>query len=281
MTALLTYARGNPKYRMRANYLLTCMASVFIFAMAATAQIYDTNNPMVQIVAGSGVPGYLEAQGTQAMFSGPSAIVSDTASNLFVLDNGNKRIRKITPDGTTSAFVGGGAGALPGYGTTVSLSSFTLGTMVIDSSNTIWVACYNSNLGSGGLLRVYPDGYTVYLSFSGLTDQSGLTVDSGGNLFFSALNLHRIYRLSAIGTLSLLAGNGTAVSADGNGASASFNYPRALAVDAANNVYVWDSQSGLMRRIDSAQNVTTIAGNGTGSDVDGQGASARFATSRT
>jgi hypothetical protein len=249
-----------------------------VFAMAATAQIYDTNNPIAQIVAGSGVASYLEGQGTQAMFSGPSGIVSDTASNLFVLDAGNRRIRRITPDGTTSAFVGGGAGSLPGYGTGVSIFTFTPGTMVIDQSNTIWIACYNPSLGIGGLLRVYADGYTVFLSFTGVTEQSGLAIDSGGNLYFTALSLQRIYRLSAIGTLSLFAGSGAAASQDGNGAFASFNLPRSLGVDAANNIYVWDMGSGLMRRIDAAQNVTTIAGNGTGLDVDGQGNAARFAT---
>ena len=263
---------------MRANHLLTSVASIFLFAMAATGQTYDTNNPTVQIVAGSGVASYLEGQGTQAMFNGPSAIVSDTASNLFVLDSGNRRIRRITPDGTTSAFVGGGAGNLPGYGTAVSLLTFTLGAMAIDQSNTIWIACYNPSLGTGGLLRVYTDGYTVYLSFSGMTEQSGLAVDSVGNLYFTALSAHRIYRLSAIGTLSLFAGSGAAVSQDGNGTFGSFNSPRTLAVDAANNIYVWDFGSGLMRRIDAAQNVTTIAGSGTGLDVDGQGNAARFAT---
>jgi hypothetical protein len=78
--------------------------------------------------------------------------------------------------------------------------------------------------------------------------------------------------------LTLLAGNGSSGTTDANGIFASFYLPRALAVDSANNVYVWDSGNHLIRRIDQTQNVTTIAGAGSDSDVDGQGAGARFSS---
>src|SRR6266705_2653926 len=77
------------------------------------AQNYDTNNPVVQTFVGSGFYGYLDGQGTQTMFNNPSAVVADSSSNLFVLDNSNYRIRKVTSDGTVSTFAGGGGGALP------------------------------------------------------------------------------------------------------------------------------------------------------------------------
>jgi hypothetical protein len=66
----------------------------------AEAQIYDTNNDVVQTFAGSGFSGYVDGQGTQTMFNAPMAIVADTSSNLFVLDCYNYRIRKIAPDRT-------------------------------------------------------------------------------------------------------------------------------------------------------------------------------------
>src|SRR5437764_5037702 len=102
---------------------------LFSFVTAATfsqafAQHYDASNPVVQTFVGSGFYGYLDGQGTQTMFNNPSAVVADSSGNLFVLDNGNARIRKVTPNGAVSIFAGGGGGGLPGYGTNISLSSY-------------------------------------------------------------------------------------------------------------------------------------------------------------
>jgi len=70
---------------------------------------------------------------------------------------------------------------------------------------------------------------------------------------------------------------GEADSTDGRGAAARFWQPLGLAVDDADNVYVADSGNSLIRRIDPAGSVTTLAGKEmeVGS-VDGVGAEARF-----
>lgn len=254
----------------------------------AGAQIYDTNNAVAQIFAGSGTAGNLNGQGTLAMFNNPSQIVADTSSNLFVLDSANYLVRKITPDGTVSTFVGGGSGFLPGYGTSISLSQLfpssgssgsSFGQMAVDQQNTIWIACNpvpNSSVTPSGLLRIGSDGYVEFLAYSGMSQNSGVCVDSGNNICFSTYSGNQVYRLSATGTLTLFAGSGTSGSTDGNGIYASFNYPSTLAADAAGNIYVWDSRNYIIRRIDQSQNVTTIAGNGTSGNADGSGLNAQF-----
>jgi hypothetical protein len=64
---------------------------------------------------------------------------------------------------------------------------------------------------------------------------------------------------------------------DGNWIFTSFNYPRALTADAADNIYVWDSGNRLIRRINQNRDVTTIAGNTSAfQDADGVGLSAAF-----
>jgi hypothetical protein len=51
----------------------------------ATAQIYDTNNEVVETFAGSGFSGYLDGIGQETMFDDPVSIVADSSGHLFVL----------------------------------------------------------------------------------------------------------------------------------------------------------------------------------------------------
>jgi sugar lactone lactonase YvrE len=69
----------------------------------------------------------------------------------------------------------------------------------------------------------------------------------------------------------------TSGSADGTGAAARFNYPAAVAVDSAGNLYVADSGNDTLRKVTAAGVVTTLAGTEEMSgNVDGMGAAARF-----
>jgi DNA-binding beta-propeller fold protein YncE len=80
--------------------------------------------------------------------------------------------------------------------------------------------------------------------------------------------------------LSLLAGSGTAGSANGTGAAASFNNPEGMARDpVTGNIYVADSGNHVIRKITPAGVVTTIAGSaGVTGAVDAIGSAARFNT---
>ncbi len=261
---------------MKPRFLLFTFLTVTASLSQAFAQNYDTNNPVVQTFVGSGFYGYLDGQGTQTMFNNPSAVVADSSSNLFVLDNSNYRIRKVTPDGTVSTFAGGGAGAIPGYGTNVSLSSYTFSsytTMAIDHSNTLWINAIN---GSAYLLRIGSDGY-ISSSSPGLSLPGGLAVDSANNLYISDYGAHKIYRLLTNGTLEVFAGSGNSGYVDGNGIFTSFEYPTALAADQGDNIYVFDGQT--IRKINQNRDVTTIAGQPfVYSDADGVGTGATFST---
>lgn len=113
-----------------------------------------------------------------------------------------------------------------------------------------------------------------------LTTSSGLCFDSANNLYYSGGN--RIYRYNPVTqVVQPFAGNGVAGNFDGPGTLfSSFNNPTALACDQADNLYVWDSGNGTIRRVDRNQNVATIAGNGRSyPTADGSGTNANFGNS--
>ena len=242
------------------------------------AQTYDTNGDYVETFAGSGFSGYLNGTGQLTMFDNPNAIVADSNSNLFVWDSGNYRIRKITQGGTVSTFAGGGS-QTAGYGTNISLN-FTYGfdMMTIDHSNAIWIAA-NGGTGHACLYCIQSNGYFSGVAITnGLLAPAGLCVDSANNVYVSDLDLMKIYRYSpSNATWAVFAGSGNKGYADGSGIFTAFSYPGALAVDAANNIYVWDSGNYLVRKIDQNQNVTTYAGKYLSNvSADGTGTSAVF-----
>jgi hypothetical protein len=264
---------------MNVKFISAVIAVLTAFIWRGEAQIYDTNNEVVETFAGFGIPGYVDGQGQLTAFSSPSQIVSDTSSNLFVWDSGNYRIRKITANGTVSTFAGGGA-YFDGYGTNVSLSWGSGGPMAIDHANTIWLVMANGYNGYSYLITIATNGY-VSVANGGLANlgaSSGLCFDSANNLYYSGGN--RIYRYNpSTAVAQPIAGSGIYGNFDGPGTLFSaFNNPGALTCDQADNIYVWDSGNATIRRVDQSQNVTTVAGNNYYyySPADGVGTNAIF-----
>ncbi len=211
-------------------------------------------------------------------FRGPNHVVSDTASNLYIWDDGNHVIRKISPDATVSTLAGGGT-LFEGTGTNVSFSWGSAGALAIDHANKLWLVLYSGysypyvlTIGTNGSVVIENGGLT------NLNNSSGLCFDSANKLYYSGGN--RIYRYdSASGSVEIVAGSGIYGNYDGQGPLFSaFNNPTALACDQADNIYVWDGGNFTVRRIDQAQNVTTVTGNGNyySSIADGVGTNAAF-----
>ena len=105
----------------------------------------------------------------------------------------------------------------------------------------------------------------------GLDDETGVAVDSAGNVYFGGGIDNVVYKISG-GILSVAAGqrNRTGYSGDGGPAtSALLNNVQGVAVDAAGNLYIADLHNYVIRKV-SGGTITTIAGNGTyGPPVNG------------
>jgi hypothetical protein len=102
-----------------------------------------------------------------------------------------------------------------------------------------------------------------------------VAVDALGSIYVADLNNNKIRKITN-GIVSTYAGTGAAGSTDGNAASASFNSPGRIVLDASGNLYVSDINNNKIRKISSSGIVSTLAGNGIAGYVDGPGSTASF-----
>ncbi len=103
-----------------------------------------------------------------------------------------------------------------------------------------------------------------------------VAVGPGSTVYVADRGNHRIRKIAG-GQVTLLAGSGTASFLDGAATTARFYYPEGVAVDPiSGDVFVADTYNNRVRRIDSKGNVSTFAGNGTASYLEGKGTAARF-----
>jgi sugar lactone lactonase YvrE len=125
----------------------------------------------------------------------------------------------------------------------------------IDTSGNITVV---AGTGAGGLSGV--GGPATSATFDRPAD---VIVDPAGNVYFAAETAQQVFRIDA-GThiLTSVAGNGTQGYSGDNGPAtmASFNEPEGLALDTQGNLYVEDQDNNLIRKINTAGIITTVAG---------------------
>jgi sugar lactone lactonase YvrE len=246
---------------------------------------------VVTTVAGTaGNPGFADGAGLQARFRGPSGVAVDPAGNVYVADEINHTIRKVSATGevTTLAGAAGYGGSNNGTGTAAGFRAPT--GVASDGAGNVYVADAANNT----IRRITPAGAVTTLA--GLADNegdedgtgsaarfkypNGLTVDSAGNVYVADSFNHTIRKVTAAGVVTTLAGqSGAGGSADGTGSNASFNTPTSVAVDGQNNVYVADTWNHTVRKVTPARVVTTLAGlAGVSGSTDGAGAAARFSS---
>jgi sugar lactone lactonase YvrE len=120
---------------------------------------------------------------------------------------------------------------------------------------------------------------------AGIEPPTGVTVDRVGNFYFASPLADAVYKVDALGHLTVAAGNGTAggqwgtsrpYGGDGGPAtSGQLDYPSGVAVDAFGNLFIAETYGGRIRRVDATTGIiTTVAGGGTSGLGDGGPATA-------
>jgi streptogramin lyase len=236
-------------------------------------------------IATRGLPGF----GLPGFGSSPQRIAIDSNGNSYTTDNVDNVIRKIAVDGTVTIIAGnlGVIGANDGTGASATFNS-PVG-ITIDSNGNLYVADYGNKLirkidtlynvttvaGIAGISG-YTDGPINQATF---TSPIGITIDTNYNIYVCESLSNTIRKITTAGIVSTYAGKSQSAGAlDGVGVAARFNNPQDLTVDSFGNLYVADSGNYLIREIDTAANVKSIAGkSGVSGSIDGSGISAGFA----
>jgi hypothetical protein len=105
-----------------------------------------TPEKVVTILAGTpGKSGAADGPGSKALFNSPEGLVLDREGTLYVADSGNQTIRRITPEGEVSTFVGrsGKRGTVDGQGKAARLDRPA--SIAIDSTGTLYVTNGDDN----------------------------------------------------------------------------------------------------------------------------------------
>jgi sugar lactone lactonase YvrE len=179
----------------------------------------------VTTIAGNQSPGLIN--GTIPLsteFYAPSGQVVDAQGNLYVSDQGNNVIRKITPAGVVTTFAGTGQA---GYRNGAVDSAHLTGTS--DS-----LARFNS--------------------------PQGLCIDGTGNIYVADRGNNVIREIMPNGRTKTIAGNKVKGFIDATDEAAFFDTPTGVAVDSKGNVWVTDQGNSALREISSSGVVTTIFG---------------------
>jgi sugar lactone lactonase YvrE len=232
----------------------------------------------ITTVAGNGTGGYSGDGGlaTSAELNAPTGVAVDDVGNLFIVDYGNQRIRKVNTSGTITTVAGNGTEGYSGdNGPATSAELNSPWDMAVDSAGNLYIAdngnarirvvnTQSSSITIAGVTIPAADIATVAgngtYGYSGdngpatsaeLDSPYGVAVDSAGNVYIADSDNHRIRAVDTSGTITTVAGNGTAGYSGDNGPATSAEISGAfdVVVDGAGNLYIEDSGNNRVRRV--------------------------------
>src|SRR5436190_864616 len=170
---------------------------------------------VITTVAGSGVKGFSGDGGpaTSASLSDPLAVAADGSGNLYISDQLNNRIRKVTPAGTITTFAGTGAAGYNGDGIAATQAQLHSPYMAaVDAAGNLYIPDYfnyriRKVTASTGLISTVAgigvsggDGDGGPATRAYISDPTGVTIDGAGNLFLVDQATFRIRMVERIAT---------------------------------------------------------------------------------
>ena len=272
-----------------------------VCASATSATIKGTactGAGIISTVAGNGNPAYLGDNGpaSTATVNDPSGVALDGAGNLYIADTGNDAIRMISAaTGVITTIAGGGSGCAgqtdtvgDGCASTSAELNLPQG-VTLDGVGNLYIADTGTHrvrmisIVTGLITTVAGNGFANTNGDGGFTGDGGPAIsaelnfphavafDAAGNMYVPDTGNNRVREVAAVGgaitagsVITTFAGNGSASFA-GDGVAANLSSlwgPSAVAVDAAGNVFIADTQNNAIRKVSPTTSIisTSIKG---------------------
>lgn len=258
-----------------------------VFDSQGNLFVADSNNETIRKITPQGVVstfagmvgqgGWVDGAGTAAQFNGPWALAIDASDNLYVADNYNSAIRKITPAGVVSTLAGSpysdqskdGTGEAAQFGQVLSIASGPDGNIYAADSTYYTV------------LKITPAGVVTTIAGKpgvwGHTDGTGsaatfgvswaIATDANNNVYLCDGLIRKISPAGVVTTIPLT----VVPSWYANG----LDMVTGMVVDNAGNMFVADTSYSQLAEVTPAGVVSVIAGSNAGY-VDGTGMAAEF-----
>jgi len=223
---------------------------------------------------------------TSAYMAYPFGVAIDTAGNIYVADNLNNVIRRITVStGIITTVAGSGTIFSMGWpwvgdgGLATDADINNPWDVAVDEAGNLYIADRDNNVirkvtaSTGIISTVAGNGTAGYSGDNGqataakLNAPDGITLDAAGNMYISEYGNNTIRKvMKSTGIITTVAGTGVAGYTGDNGlaTSAKLNDPSlGVAFDAAGNFYICDDGNNVIRKVTIATGIiTTVAGNG-------------------
>ena len=246
--------------------------------------VADTSNDRIRKVTPrgdvstlAGSPGYKDGTGTLAQFRSPRGVAVDMNDFIYVADYHNHRIRKVSPLGVVTTFVGSGVSSFAdGLGTLAEFSGPT--GISVTRSSPINVYVYIGDYYNNCIRVVSPAGSVSTLAgtckavgaFADGTGEdarfyrpTGVALNANNKFLYVAEYGNSIRKVATDnGATTSFVGSTQSFYADGQGTDARFRNPTGVAVDLLGNVYIADRGNNRIRLASPTGMVSTLAGNG-------------------
>jgi uncharacterized protein (TIGR03437 family) len=214
--------------------------------------------------AGNGKTGYSGDGGSalNAEFEAPLGVAVDSSGNLYIADQGSSDggfIRMVTPAGIITTVAGSGTYGTAGLGAPATRASLEgPQSVAVDSVGNIYFGEQ-----SGRVLKVSTN-KTISL-VTNVSSPLGIAADSSGNLYLAVQQNNALFKVTAGGVKTQIAGTTAGGFSGDNGPAiyAQLSDPMGVAVDASGDLYLADTGNNRIRKIAPAGTISTIAGDGT------------------
>lgn len=235
---------------------------------AGNLYVADTGNHVIRRITpaglvsvfagGAGVPGAVDATGTQARFNAPRGLAFDAAGNLLVVDSGSHTVRRITPAAgvTTLAGTAGVSGAIDAVGANARFQDPWAVAVAPDGT------AYVSDQQNRTVRRITPAGVVTTLAGSAgvagdddgagaaarFRAPAGLATDAEGNLYVADRDLHTVRRITPAGGVSTVLGTAGVSGALPGPLPGGLNLPIGIALGPGGQLYV-TSENAVLKAV--------------------------------